>query len=634
MVANRKLAGSMKLTALLLAMLMMLSVLSACGKKDNNDGTSSNDGASKATVTDDEGNVISNDDSIGDTSDISDTGSEATVTDASGNVISDDISETDSEGVIVSRTPINTNSDTTGVKVVNNCYTTGTKIAKSKVTFKVLIRDHFQGRTVYDDSAFAKYVESTFNIKLTFDVVPPTEAVGEKVTLAYASGELPDMFWGTATSLSGTHAPYIKDGTVVQIGKYLDTYGPNIKNMFEETPETEYWSTFEDGKVYTLPMYAYNDNRSWKLFINKTWLGNLSIKLPTTTTAFKEVLKSFKNQDANKNGSISDEIPFIICGDIPYSLYAPFGLNAYTNVWTLDQSTGKVVYGAGTEEYRTGLKYYKGLYDEKLLYSNFRGTSYTQVKEWTSGNVQTVGVFTANSWNEACSAEAYYKNYTLLPPLTGPNPSTSTYCKVEFENLWDSWAVLLDVCEYKEVAVRLLDWLYSKEGTITSTYGPRGNYWDYNSKGLVEFNTDKIPKGKTASEYILSLTPQYPIPHYTPQSSEDWYADVKADTSTYEGKATAAYEASYAAMYKKVLPKYIYPHLSLTYSESKALTEKNGDYFSYAFNMRWNFIGGTASLDNDWDSYVAQLKKLGISNSAAAYQTAYNRYKVWLKNNK
>jgi putative aldouronate transport system substrate-binding protein len=47
---------------------------------------------------------------------------------------------------------------------------------------------------------------------------------------------------------------------------------------------------------------------------------------------------------------------------------------------------------------------------------------------------------------------------------------------------------------------------------------------------------------------------------------------------------------------------------------------------SYANEMIIKFIGGEEPLDN-WDQFIAQLKKLGVDEITAAKQSMYDRYK-------
>lgn len=513
--------------------------------------------------------------------------------------------------------------------VVNNCYTSGTKIAEKPVTLNIMIRDHANGIAKYNDSAFAKYVKDNFNITLKFKVVS-IAAVSEQTSLVYAASKsMPDMFWGMANTRT-LHTPQIKAKKVVNLSPYIEKYGPNIKKMWSEQPDTKYLTTYDDGNTYYLPMYRSQDNFSWKYFINKKWLSNLGLSMPSTTDQFYNVLKAFKDQDANKNGNASDEIPLVIAagesgvGQIPLSLFAPFGLYSYTNAWTTN-SSGKVDYAFATEEYRNGLRFYRKLYEEGLLYNAFRGATYKQISQWTGNSLQTVGVFAANNYTEVLTDESFLNNYMVMNPI-GANGS-GKWINTPYEDVWADWFVMTSACKYPEIAVRLVDWLYTEDGTMTALYGPKGTYWNKDAKGNITFDAKKVPSGKTASEYIYTLTPGYPIPHYI---SDALQAKITAATSKSATNAKNTYDKQLATLYKSKSVE-TFPQVYMTNNELAALSD---DYKAEAISMQWNFIGGTASLDNDWDSYLKKLDKLGLAADKKNYQNAYNRHLVWKKNNK
>ena len=73
------------------------------------------------------------------------------------------------------------------------------------------------------------------------------------------------------------------------------------------------------------------------------------------------------------------------------------------------------------------------------------------------------------------------------------------------------------------------------------------------------------------------------------------------------------------------------PKLSLTAEESTSVSDLGG-YASYVAEMRYKFISGE-NIDSLWSSYVANVKKLGVDKMLEVNNQAYNRYRVWMKNN-
>ena len=63
--------------------------------------------------------------------------------------------------------------------------------------------------------------------------------------------------------------------------------------------------TTPNGNIYSLP----NVDGSLHVQYNMKWLDNLGLEMPTTTEEFYQVMKAFKEQDANGNGDLNDEIP-------------------------------------------------------------------------------------------------------------------------------------------------------------------------------------------------------------------------------------------------------------------------------------------------------------------------------------
>ena len=604
-----------RLLAVLLAFsLLVVLGLTGCGKDPVTSG-----GSDMSDVSEGVSQTPGGDVSIDNTQ--SSTESDALQTDSTTTSADNSAGITNGKGTTTKK-----DGTTQTITVVNNCYTGGNKIAKDPVTLKVMIRDHYTGLAKYDNSDFAKYLKENFNITLKFEVVS-VGAVTEKTSLAYAGSALPDMFWGMAGTAHLHHAQ-VATKRVVNLTPYIEKYGPNIQEMLDAEPSAAYNTLYDDGNRYMLPMVREQDNYSKKFFINKTWLKNLKLSMPTTTDELYDVLMAFKNQDANKNGKTDDEIPMIIAageagvGQIPLSLFSPFGVYAYTDRLCIDPSTGKLANIMITDAYREGLRYYRKLYETGLLYNAFRGATYSQIKQWTGSSVQTVGVMAADYFGEVVDGKSFLDNYMVMAPISHGS-GKAAWLNTPYEDIWTDWFVLTSTCKYPEIAVRLADWLYSTEGTLVALYGPPSakNYWYYDSKGNIVRNKD--------CDNLYELTPSYPIPHYIGAEVNALWN--KAQEATYS-EADKTYFTQVETMLGKNSVEGV-PKFTTTEAENKSMSG-GGDVFNYGIQMQWNFIGGTASLDNDWNSYVKQMNKLGVAKTIEVKQKAYNRYLVWLKNNK
>ena len=254
------------------------------------------------------------------------------------------------------------NSGSTGGKteVINNCYTSGTKIAKDKITFKVLARDYTGGQCNFANSDFTKYVEKNLNIKLEWTTCVQSE-VSTKLTLAYASSTNPyDLYMGVAPS---GHTAYIQQGKLTKLNSYIDKYGTNIKKVFKEYPEAEYICTAEDNGIYMLPFVNDRQNFCDLLYVNKTWLKAAGKSIPQTTDELRDVLAAFKKKYPSKT-------PLVCTSDagqdVGPSVFGMFGISTYHN-WLYIDDSNKVQFAPIANEYRDGLRYFNGLFSAGLL---------------------------------------------------------------------------------------------------------------------------------------------------------------------------------------------------------------------------------------------------------------------------
>ena len=65
--------------------------------------------------------------------------------------------------------------------------------------------------------------------------------------------------------------------------------------------------------------------------------------------------------------------------------------------------------------------------------------------------------------------------------------------------------------------------------------------------------------------------------------------------------------------------------VSFTEEEQKILNPENSEIDSYIEEMQWKFITGQEPLSN-FDTYLANLERMGIKDRIQVYQDAYDRY--------
>lgn len=518
------------------------------------------------------------------------------------------------------------------IPVENNCYETGFPIAKDPVKLTVMVKDDSNGKCDYDNLPITKWIKDEMNIEIEWLSVPGGWEVNNQATLAFASGNMPDILMGMAPLGYSFYWDYILEGKVQDLTPYIEKYGKNIVKMFADEPLSEYLCTGYDGKVYMLPLVMTNDENAGSnatgrfastLYINQTWLDNLGLSMPTTTAEFKNVLKAFKANDPNGNG-IADEVPFELQEDLPSGLYGPFGISIYEDKWYLAED--ETVHFAPVEDnYRRALAYYRDLYQEGLIGKDFYNQSITDIAKKIDGTVSTVGAFacTFGSATNYISAERA-EEYVVVPPLSD-ELGNCTWTNQQTETCWPEWFVVTSNCKYPEIAVRFADYFYSLEGSYTAMYGPEGeeNLWHFNDEGKVVFT----PKENLSLEKF-QYTPGYPLPHWS--GTAYWSAEAPADESkmTAVEKIEKRNNERRLELYNPVVPKKSLPKIKMSLTDMKEASLLSRDIDDYTW--RKNFLLGEASLENEWDAYIANMKKLGVDDLIQIYQNSYDSYVEWL----
>src|SRR5699024_3258801 len=130
-------------------------------------------------------------------------------------------------------------------------------------------------------------------------------AMKEKVNLALASGDYPEVLYGAALP-SLEMVRYGDDGTLLPLGELIDTHMPNLKSVIDDTPGARAAMTFPDGEIYGFPQIFDQDflglQYSQRLWIRQDWLDKVDEDMPRTTEEYYQLLKKFKKAAPNPDG--------------------------------------------------------------------------------------------------------------------------------------------------------------------------------------------------------------------------------------------------------------------------------------------------------------------------------------------
>lgn len=234
-----------------------------------------------------------------------------------------------------------------------------------------------------DDNYVIKQIKERLGIDFEW-IVLPTDQFKEKLNLMLSSGDTIDLILrpNAAVALMSKSEEYklAQQGLLTPLNDYIENSSKYLKEYYEEHPYYYQETTTPDGNIYSIQEHnlAYHVTMPYKMWINTTWLDNLGLEMPTTTEEFYQVLKAFKEQDANGNGDPNDEIPLSTCTGGANVEIDGFIMNAFTQNEPNNTNAkrirvndeGKVEASFTDENYREGLRFLNRLYEEGLLYQD------------------------------------------------------------------------------------------------------------------------------------------------------------------------------------------------------------------------------------------------------------------------
>ena len=491
-----------------------------------------------------------------------------------------------------------------------------------------------------NENTLTPWIQEKTNVKINFEEIPDTEW-DTKVNLLIASDELPDAFIYGGFSAAEL-ADYGSQGVFLALNDIIEEHGHYVKQVFDQQEALPGAYTALDGNIYTLPDIneCYHCFYSMRAWINQQWLTNLGLEYPNTVDEFVNVLRAFKEQDANGNGDPNDEIPFSGNATSWNSTIYPFLLNSFLHYDTSNLSVkedGTVIFTPIQPEFKEGLQWIASLIDEGLIEKEALTQTEEQLKTKGS-NLDTalLGGFTSAVWWSGVGNDngegSRCREYSGLSPLEGPNGvRISPWAGTGF-NMGNS--VITTACEDPVPLFKMLDYMLSDEATLRSQIGELGVDYNEPTEGAPGINGKpalyaKIPTststgGTTGDESTTAMQNVFPS-----NRTSDFRLGEQADYSDPETQwqqeprlynESATYFAPYADEHM------MYPGaVNLTAEESEKINFMKTQINDYVKENIVLFLAGEKSFDTDWDSFIAEFDNLNLNEYMELRQMAYTR---------
>ena len=442
---------------------------------------------------------------------------------------------------------------------------------------------------------------SRANINITFDSVLSADLT-EKRNLMLASGEYPDMLFKSGIGM-GDLTKYGGQGILIPLEDLIHEYMPNLTAKLDEIDGWQYL-TSPDGHIYSIPEISARGeiNLFW---LNKKWLDNLSLEEPKSMDDLYEVLKAFKEQDANGNGDPDDEIPFSLTqGDYLGLLkYSGFSYDEGSMCAVID---GKLTYVPTTDYFREYVSYLAKLYQEGLL----EQTSFTQGGEQQQATGQSGDVY-GSFWTMGAFLTVGRDNdddYVVMTPFYEDTYPIITGIKV-------GTMAITDACEHPEVLMAWADYLYSEEGGILAWMGVEGKTYQVADNGKWEWMLGG-EYGDDIATVRSSATIQGAQNH--PSIQPDFWFEMSPEVDADEVYLNNERQRI-AGLGKVPLPMMAY-----TEEDNAQIATFRADIDGYINQFIAQVCTGEVDLESGWDTYLETMEAMGASALAELHEKTYN----------
>ena len=481
-------------------------------------------------------------------------------------------------------------------------------------------------------------------VEIEWDLL--SDSLGEKVGLLIGGNQLPDAFIACNFSKSDMNE-YGGDGTFIDLTPYITPeIMPKLSAILEKYPAIRSAITQADGCIYGLPSAdmlrtgAFSDEYDYSNFcvpefsmINKKWLDDLGLDVPTNLTELHDVLVAFKENDMAKKvyGNTQGTIPMCTAYDQwcygQEIFYAGFGFTNFTSDVCADllvDASGNPYFVCATDAYRDAVTYFHGWFEEGLMDLEMFSQGDSQIIAKTSAGRVGVAVW----WEIEQIAGQYAQDYVFLPPLDGPvgteyEGSHAVNIRAGTDAVSSNNLNITSACGNPELLCKYFDQWYDGETVMQLQYGPIGVYFtEKDANGVWQVISDAEAQaqfGKSAgdlkNQYEV-MGPKLILPEY--------YNSV----FYMEDRAEVRLKQLINDWLPKIDNKNFYPvDVNFTSDELEVINRYQPTFVSQVAEYEGTWLKNGGPTDAEWNAYLQMLEdSCGMSRLLDVYQTAYSRY--------
>lgn len=456
-----------------------------------------------------------------------------------------------------------------------------------------------------------------------FELVPMEQYPTIIKTRMAAASDLPDVV--NLCDLTDQEALDLgTQGSIIDIKAAIDQYsnGNTLSYWAKYWPQAVKQLTTPDGKIYWYPGLSYRKlngedtkGTGWAIQYRKDWLDALNLSAPTTADELFDVLKAFRDADANGNG-VADEIALFSVDSFDNGIAQSFGLAPL--LFDIENYTDKAVTPWLQPGIKPYLEYMKKLVAEGIIDASLIGAS-TEVSDQkvTENRAGALYSYVQQSWLEPMTGVDNAQYVPVMPTaVDGINP---VFRREPSALVYQRYAITKN-CKDVEGAVALFDALYTDEYAELSMWGVEGVSfkWDGDRKVLIhpDYTDEQRAENKESVGNHLCGNTVFPVVNI----QEEW-ADVLTASGVNQEKqdfeiAMQSYDYDFSSSQAIAMP---------TEEESAVIDQYYTTLETYSKELLTNIILGNKPIE-ELDAAIEEMKEMGLEEVLAAYQSRHDRF--------
>jgi len=498
----------------------------------------------------------------------------------------------------------------------------------------------------YNDNTFVKRLVDDTGINLDISAMTAADSAA-RLNVMLNSGDYPDIIFERNFSIAELDYFGTQQGIFIPLEKYNIRQHKQIDDLIKAFPALDTVIRGTNGQVYGLP-YAngclHCTYRSGRAAFYMPFIRDNNLKMFETYDEMADYLRWVRDNDANRNGDRTDEIPmmwrasdtrnaiaFFAKGFMPFKMsesYFGMGLN-----------NRRVVEQYREPEFRDTLRFIAQLYRENLIAPDSFTMTNDEGRALGYSNPNRVAVYGMTQMNAMMTTnDARWIETMIMPVLRGRGGNRYAPNYSPWQNLGVKM-VVTDKCKNPEAAIRVYEAMLSLEMNQLSTIGHKGETWDDPDPGSLSISNGP-PLWKQITGVVAPLNTtiistyvgwynewRYGIQGFEMDKINAWLANwdpAVLDSLTRNGSYNEAHnyiESLKMTPYAMPDSDFI-PPFGMSESDNSRIADIMVNFNRYLDTAMVEFITGVRNINNDadWNTFNNELDRLGATERANIIQ--------------